>query len=229
MRETFDSCHEVARANGRPLVKPASLRKPRSRAPSACRASSTCVVTGRTGLVLGVGDGGGPQQVPQAHALGYGCRILDDLRSEHSALGVEVAHGEKAVVVQPPVVASQGEGDALRHAVPGQPADLFACLLVEGGGGVLPLDVGSVRFRDHADASDGSPFPGDAPHELRPRFHVGVVDDLTAQPARERAVLVGDGVVVPQLQMECVLREALKELVALGAGDQLHAVPPVGR
>jgi hypothetical protein len=43
-------------------------------------------------------------------------------------------------------------------------------------------------------------FSGDASHELRPRFHVGVVDGLAAQPARERTVLVGNGVVVPQLQ-----------------------------
>jgi hypothetical protein len=42
------------------------------------QASSTCVVTERSGFVLGVRDGGGPQKFPQAHALGYGAWVFDD-------------------------------------------------------------------------------------------------------------------------------------------------------
>ncbi|WP_425585720.1 hypothetical protein [Streptomyces longisporus] len=40
---------------------------------------------------------------------------------------------------------------------------------------------------------------------------------------------VRDGVVVPQLQVDGIGREGLKEMVVLGAGDQLHAIPSVGR
>ena len=61
MRETLDSCHPVACANARPLAKPASLRNPRSRAPSARRAVSAWLFTDGSGLVLAVRD----RQVPE--------------------------------------------------------------------------------------------------------------------------------------------------------------------
>jgi hypothetical protein len=132
-RETFDSCQPSARASARPLANPASLRKPRSRAPSACRASCAWLLTDGSGLVLGVWDGGGPEKVTHADAVGHDVRILEDFRARHSALRVEVADGEKTIVVQPPVVSVDRKGHLLRQLVPRKPSDVLAGFQVEVG------------------------------------------------------------------------------------------------
>lgn len=54
-----------------------------------------------------------------------------DFRPQHPALRVEVADGEEAVLVQPPVVAVDREGDVFRQSVPRKPSDVLAGLQVE--------------------------------------------------------------------------------------------------
>lgn len=70
-----------------------------------------------SGPVLGVLDGGGPEEIPHADACGDRLGIIDHFGPEDPPRVVEVPHGQELAIEEPPVVARYREDQILVQLV----------------------------------------------------------------------------------------------------------------